>query len=607
MDDTGLGLVLSEFARTMTTDFPIQGILDHLVKRIVDVLPISSAGVTLISAGAAPHYIAASDAAALRFERLQTEVGEGPCLLAYRSGDAVTAPDLVFDPRFPVFGPSAVLGGLAAVFAFPLRHAQGRLGALDLYRDSAGELNDLDMVSAQTLADVTTSYLLNAQARDEARATSDRFRYGALHDTLTGLPNRALLHERLEHAAQRAARSHTTAGVLFVDLDRFKRVNDAHGHATGDELLLAVAQRLAKLVRPGDTLARYSGDEFVFLCEDLRTPEDVEVLANRVDEAFRAPYFVGGLAIVITASVGLAYGGPGERIDEHLLVNADTAMYQAKRKGGAAHQVIDLRSAVLDNDRATLQRDLLLAFDADKLDVNYQPIVRSPDRSLIGVEALLRWTDPERGAVSPLAMVSAAEDSGLIVAIGARVLERSCRDRAHWLAAGWPLDLAVNVSARQLMSPLFPSTVADVLTRTDMDPHALVLEVTENVFIDDLDHVTAVLSSLKSLGIRVAIDDFGTGYSSLSYLRSLPVDLVKIDQIFIADVCRSAAGRTIVAAVNDLAHALGFAVVAEGVETKEQDAAVMEIGCEFAQGFLYSRPVSADVILERIVALPALA
>jgi diguanylate cyclase (GGDEF)-like protein len=603
MDDSDLSRVLSEFARTLTTDFPIQGILDHLVKRMVELLPISAAGVTLISAGSAPHYIAASDDAALRFERLQTDMGEGPCLSAFRSGEAVAVPDLVFDSRYPKFGPPAVRAGLAAVFTFPLRHTQGRLGALDLYRDSAGDLSDVHMDYAQTLADVTTAYLLNAQGRDEARATSERFRYGALHDSLTGLPNRALLHERLDHAAQRATRSHTTAGILFVDLDRFKRVNDGHGHSIGDELLLAVAKRLSRLVRPGDTLARFSGDEFVFLCEDLNNAEDVEVLAKRVDEAFRMPFDVRGLAIPITASVGMAYAGPGEGIDDRLLAKADTAMYQAKRKGGGAHQVIDLRAAVQDSDRATLQRDLLVAFEADALAVAYQPILRCNDRTVVGVEALLRWSDPDRGQVSPLAMVSAAEDSGLIVAIGARVLERSCRDRARWLASGSALDIAVNVSARQLMSPTFTSTVADLLRATAMDPHALVLEVTENVFIEDIDHATSVLTELKQLGVRVAIDDFGTGYSSLSYLRSLPVDMVKIDQVFIADVCRSDAGRTIVAAINDLAHALGFSVTAEGVETQEQNDEVMAIGCEFAQGYLYGRAVPAAELLDSVMGL----
>jgi diguanylate cyclase (GGDEF)-like protein len=601
MDDQKLSAVLSEFARTLATDFPIQGILDHLVKRIVDVLPISAAGVTLMWADTAPYYIAASDPSALRFERLQTDVGDGPCVTAYETGEAVSVPDLANDDRYPEFGPLAVDAGLAAVFTFPLRHGDGRLGALDLYRGTRGALTRHDMTAAQTLADVATAYLLNAHAREEARATSDRFQHSALHDSLTGLPNRALLHERLDHAAQRATRSRTTAGVLFVDLDHFKRVNDTHGHHVGDELLVAVAERLSALVRPGDTLARFSGDEFVFLCEDLRSDADVILLAARVEEAFDKAFVLTDGPIAITASIGMAHAGPGQEISDQLLLKADTAMYQAKRRGAGAHRVIDLREAIEDNDHTSLQADLASAFANHKLDVAYQPILRCADEVIVGVEALLRWTDPERGVVSPLTMVSVAEQSGLIVDIGAWILERSCRDRGRWLERGVAIDMAVNVSARQLMSSTFPHTVAKVLKRTRMDPRALVLEITENVFIDDIDHAATVLTDLKGLGIRLAIDDFGTGYSSLNYLRRLPIDTVKIDQSFIADIGRIQTGATIVAAVTNLAHALGFSVTAEGVETARQNDEVVALGCEYAQGFLYGRPMCGADVVARLV------
>ncbi len=245
VNDDKLSAVLSEFARTMITDFPIQGILDHLITRIVEVLPVSSAGVTLISSELSPRYVAASDDSALRFERLQTEMRQGPCITAYVSGESVSVADLRFeDDRFPEFAPAALASGLAAVFAFPLCHGDGRLGALDLYRDAPGELEVHDMEAAQMLADVTAAYLINAQIREEARVTSDLFHHSALHDPLTGLPNRLLIRERLEHAVQRAKRSHTNTAILFVDLDRFKYVNDTHGHQIGDELLLAVANRL---------------------------------------------------------------------------------------------------------------------------------------------------------------------------------------------------------------------------------------------------------------------------------------------------------------------------------------------------------------------------
>ena len=342
IDERRLVAVLSEFAHTLLTDFPIQGILDHLVDRIVGVLPVSAAGVTLITPGAAPRYVAASDAAALRYEQLQTDLREGPCALAYASGDPVSVPDLTVDERFPAFAAAARDAGLAAVFTFPLRHDAGRLGALDLYRETPGPLDDADVAAAQTLADVTAAYLLNAETRDEARRVADHFRTSALHDSLTGLPNRRLLQERIEHAGSRARRSHSTAAVLYADLDRFKQVNDTFGHAMGDTLLTAVARRLRSLIRPGDTLARLSGDEFVILCEDLTCPDDAEVLAARVTGALAEPFELMGEQVTIGASVGIAYAGPGESVTPDLITAADLAMYEAKRRGGAGHRVGDL-------------------------------------------------------------------------------------------------------------------------------------------------------------------------------------------------------------------------------------------------------------------------
>jgi len=602
-----LSAVLSEFARTLATDFPIQGILDHLVERIVEVLPITSAGVTLISAGMAPRYIAASDDYALRFERLQTSIREGPCVTAFNTGKAVAAPDLAKDSRFPRFGPAAVAAGLAAVFTFPMRHGDGRLGALDLYRDAPGKLDAHDLGVAQTLADVAAAYLLNAQAREEVRATADRFHHIALHDPLTGLPNRLLLQQRLEHAALRARRSNTNAAILFADLDRFKQVNDTYGHHVGDELLLAVADRLTNLVRPGDTLARVSGDEFVFLCEDLNSAADVEILARRIDCAFSEPFVLSEAEVSITASVGMAYAGPGEEVSDQLVDKADTAMYQAKRKGGAGHQIIDLREALQADDRTSIERDLRAAFADGRLEVAYQPIVRSTDGLVTGVEALLRWDHEDRGAVSPLLMVGVAEQTGLICEIGAWVLERACRDRAQWLQDHplSPLDLAVNVSTRQLMDPAIFGTITNVLRETGMDPTHLVLEMTENIFIEDSERAMNVLEDLDDLGVRLALDDFGTGYSSLSYLRRLPVHMVKIDQGFIADIGTAPRGGAIVAAVTNLAHVLGLSVVAEGVETQVQRNEVSAIGCESAQGFFYAQPMPAAQISAHLGGLPS--
>jgi diguanylate cyclase (GGDEF)-like protein len=332
-EDT-LSAVLSDFARTMVTDFPVQDILDHLVQRIVEILPVTGAGVTLISPGSAPHYVSASSESALRYEQLQSALVEGPCLLAFHTDQPVLVPDLRVDSRFPRFGPQALASGLGAVFTFPLRQADRQLGALDLYRETQGPLKAKDVAAAQTLADVATAYLINAQARDEARLASEGFLYRALHDPLTGLPNRALLKQRIEHAAARARRSHANAAVLFADLDRFKQVNDSYGHQIGDELLIAVAHRFAGLVRAGDTLARVSGDEFVFLCEDVDSADDADMLARRVGESCQEPFLVGDVALSISVSVGMAFAGLGIEISEALVVDADTAMYQVKRKGG---------------------------------------------------------------------------------------------------------------------------------------------------------------------------------------------------------------------------------------------------------------------------------
>jgi diguanylate cyclase (GGDEF)-like protein len=600
--EDSLSAVLSDFARTMITDFPIQGIVDHLVERIVEILPVTAAGVSLIAVGMAPRYIAASDQSALRFERLQTRIGEGPCLTAFDSGEAVSVADLRTDARFPKFAPAALAAGLTAVFSFPLRHGDGRLGALDLYRDTAGEMGPRNMDVAQTLADVAAAYLLNAQSREEAREASDRFQHNAQHDPLTGLPNRLMLQHRLEHAALRAKRSNTNAAILFADLDHFKQINHTHGHAVGDELIVAVARRLSSLVRPGDTLARVSGDEFVFLCEDLHGPDDVEVLASRIDTAFSLPFVLNSIEVSVTASVGVAFAGPGEAISNQLVMQADNAMYQAKRNSGAGHPIIDLREAVQSHDRDGLEMDLRAAIAKNELGVAYQPIVRSADGCVLGVEALVRWSHPTRGTVSANSLVEAAEQSGLINNIGAWVLERGCFDRGRWLheCPEAPLDLAVNVSARQLMKQDFVRTVASVLDRTDMDPASLVLEMTENIFIEDTERAMAVLTELKGLGLRLALDDFGTGYSSLSYLRRLPIDIVKIDQSFIADIGKDLEASAIVAAVTELAHVLRLAVTAEGVETRTQRDQVSAIGCESAQGFYFARPMPAPAVTTQL-------
>ncbi len=396
-----LSSVLSEFARTMLTDFPIQAILDQLVRRIVDILPITGAGVTLIEPPLAPRYVAASDAAALSFEELQTDLGVGPCLVAYRTGQPVYVPDLQCEPYFEEFGTQALEIGLQAVFTFPLRHRDTCLGALDLYRDEPGPMSLAEIESAQTLADVTAAYLVNAQARAELTAASNRSHERSMHDALTGLPNRVLLLERIEHAIVRSGRSNKLVAVLFIDLDRFKEVNDAHGHQVGDELLMAVAERIQGSLRPADTVARLSGDEFVILCEELGRIDQVEIVAGRIVDALGTPFLLGQVTVEISASVGIAFAGQTNHDPEQLLHAADLAMYQVKRKGGANHQIIDLRARNRAENHSDLRIALSKAEERGELRIEYQPIVRTGDKSLEGFEALLRWDHPVRGLDPP--------------------------------------------------------------------------------------------------------------------------------------------------------------------------------------------------------------
>jgi diguanylate cyclase (GGDEF)-like protein len=598
--------VLSDFARTMLTDFPIQGILDQLVRRIVEIMPITGAGVTLISESTSPHYVAASDGAALRYEELQTVLDEGPCIIAYRTGRAVTVPDLSKDGRFPAFIPQALEAGLAAVFTFPLHHGHSQLGALDLYRDTPGSLDDDAMVVAQTLADVTSAYLVNAQARSELVHTAAHAQAISLHDALTGLPNRTLLLERIQHALLSRRRSGKLVAVLFIDLDDFKKVNDTSGHQVGDELLVAVGARLTNLLRPGDTLARLSGDEFVIVCGDLDEETQVEGLATRLDVAISQPFELGELDVKLSASIGIAFAGQGND-PEQLLHKADLGMYQVKRKGGAGHQVIDEDEHDLKDVTDSLQTDLSHAIRRKELRLEYQPIVRTSDGRVVCVEAFVRWDHPHRGLISPTTLIPLAELSGEIIEIGRWVLEHACIDRQRWgmKTGDEEFVVAVNVSAHQLMAPGFLAAVKKILMLTGTNPKDICLEITESAFVQDGTRALDVLSHLKEIGIGLALDDFGTGYSSLSYLMEFPVDIIKIDQSFITRIMENKASHAIVTKTIELAHLLGMMVVCEGVETAEQDREVTALEGDFSQGFYLSRPMTAEMVDDATDRIPA--
>jgi diguanylate cyclase (GGDEF)-like protein len=580
--------------------------LDQLVRRIVEIMPITGAGVTLISETTNPHYVAASDEAALRFEELQTVLDEGPCIVAYQTGKAVAIADLSKEKRFPVFIIQAREAGLAAVFTFPLHHGDSQLGALDLYRDTPGGLDEDAMTVAQTLADVASAYLVNAQGRSDLLNSAAHARATALHDGLTGLPNRALLLERIQHALISRRRSGKLVAVLFIDLDGFKKINDTSGHQVGDDLLMAVSSRLTDVLRPGDTLARLSGDEFVVVCGDLNEEGQIETLATRLDIAIATPFDLAGLIVELSASIGIAFAGQGND-PEQLLHRADIAMYQAKRKGGAHHQVLDVAEQSHTDLSTSLQKDLGQAVRREELRLEYQPIVRTADGRVTSVEALLRWQHPDRGLISPTTLIPLAEQSGDITEIGRWVLEHACNDRHRWdvRTDDDPFVMAVNVSAHQLMAPGFLSMVENTLSLTDTDAKDICLEITENAFVQDAGRALVVLSQLKELGVLLALDDFGTGYSSLSYLMEFPFDVVKIDQTFIANLTENRASHAIVAKTIELAHLLDLVVVCEGVETAEQDHEVTALAGDFSQGFYLSRPMTADMVDDLAAKLPS--
>jgi len=599
-----LSELLVEFAHTLATDYSTQGILDHLTTRILEVVPVTGAGVMLMGRDTDMHFASASDDVLLQIESLQIELGEGPCLEAYRTGQRVLVPDLNVDERFRRFSPRAVEKGLAAVFSFPMRADGGRIGAADLYLDEPGTLSEADATAGQILADVAAAYILNARGRDASQETERELRYRALHDPLTDLPNRTLLHDRITHAVDRSRRSHGVPAVLFIDLDRFKEVNDSLGHRAGDQLLVAVARRLHDTLRPGDTLARVGGDEFVVLCDELNDAGQAVTMAQRVTGELAKPFLIGGEEVAITASVGIAIARVGHETPDTLIQDADIAMYRAKQRGGGSHETIDETIRVQAAHRLRGEDALRRAVESGEMRLVYQPIFSVPDGGIRGVEALVRWEHPDRGLLAPGEFVPLAEETGLIVPIGLWVLNAACVALKRWGSKIPRPIIAVNVSAVQLTRSDFPAAVRSVLRQHDTDPAEICLEVTETVLMDDDGRVVRALEELKEIGVTLAIDDFGTGYCSLTYLRRFPVDQVKIDRSFVEGLGSDSQDTAIVSAVTNLAHDLGLTVVAEGVETEQQLRMVGEIGCDLVQGYHLSFPLEAAGIDALMASMP---
>jgi diguanylate cyclase (GGDEF)-like protein len=452
-----------------------------------------------------------------------------------------------------------------------------------------------DVNFLQSLANVLANAI-------ERRGAEEQTRHEALHDPLTGLPNRSLFLDRLEHALAQAERSEESVAVLFLDLDQFKLVNDSLGHAAGDELLAAVAPRIESALRPGDTVARFGGDEFAILVEDVESERDAIRVAERIAEALTRPFVLRDREHFASASIGISIAAGGEE-PEAPIRDADAALYRAKERGRGGYEIFDevLRSRVIDHVQT--ENDLRRALQRGELELHFQPVVDLRSGETVLFEGLLRWRHPERGMLAPAAFIPVAEESRLIVPIGRWVIEEACRSAAAWQALdpdSAPIGVAVNVSARQLADPELLACTERAVRRSGIDPSTLRMELTESTLFEEIEDPAASLNALRELNVRIVLDDFGTGFSSLGYLKRLPLCGIKLDRSFIVNLTEGSEDAAIVQAVTRMASTLGLDVCAEGIETVQQLAAVRDLGCSHAQGFHFGHPASAAEVTEKL-------
>jgi diguanylate cyclase (GGDEF)-like protein len=505
-----------------------------------------------------------------------------------------------------------IFGQLAAQRAAPLNEVTKRClrwcdAVDDVVRELAAELDlsqevllgALAMLQRSlnvTLVRMCESFEAERQsADDELGRRQEELAFMATHDSLTGLPNRTLILDRVEQMLVRSRRNHTPVAALFIDLDNFKSINDTLGHDAGDELLRAVAARLDGVVRATDALGRLGGDEFVVIAEDLSLAAGPELVAERLLEALKQPFTLGApdgaTTLMVTASVGIAAGERTSAGD--LLRDADIAMYRAKWDGKNRYVVFETVMQDAVQRRMQLEMDLRGALQNDEFFLVYQPTFDLRDMSPTGLEALIRWRSPTRGTVQPDDFIPTLEETGLIVEVGKWVLQEACRQGAKWRVDGHQIGMAVNVSARQLDTDEFVSEVRDALTQSGLQPSALTLEITETSLMRNADETARRLVAIKELGVRLAIDDFGTGYSSLSHLQQFPVDALKIDRSFISGLTGNQEGETLLHALVQLGKSLSIETVAEGIEHQRELSLLQDEQCDSGQGFLYARPLDA--------------
>lgn len=470
---------------------------------------------------------------------------------------------------------------------YRIRHADGGYRHCVSHGKAQRDQNGAPVRMAGVINDVT-----------ERKILEEQLAHLAFYDSLTDLPNRALFMDRLQHALDRAKRQEENIAVLFLDLDNFKIVNDSLGHEVGDLLLVSVAERLRACLRPGDTVARFGGDEFTILLEHTSMSEANRV-AERIARELKAQFSIGDREVFATTSIGIALNDSAQDQPVDLLRDADSAMYEAKHAGKARHEMYQPSMSARALERLDLENDLRRAVDKEEFVVYYQPKVSLETVRVFGFEALVRWKHPKRGLVPPLEFITLSEETGLIFPIGQWVLKEACRQAREWqdrYPDNPPLMMSVNLSPKQFHRPDLVDGVAQALAQTGLDPRSLTLEITEDVLVKDAQLAGAVLGLLKNLRIRIAIDDFGTGYSSLSRLKYLPVDTLKIDRSFVSGLGENSEDKVLVSGMMDLASGLGLDVIAEGVETSRQLAQLRSLGCEMAQGFYFSKPLPSEEI-----------
>ncbi|HUO72524.1 MAG TPA: EAL domain-containing protein [Solirubrobacteraceae bacterium] len=494
------------------------------------------------------------------------------------------------ETRFKQSAMLASRGALSGV-TVPIVGSGGPYGILGAQSLHLRQYSPGDVDFLQSLANVLADAL-------ERQATEDRIRHSALHDPLTGLPNRVLFLDRLDQALARLRRRESLCAILFLDLDHFKLVNDSLGHQVGDDLLAEAAPRIKQAVRMSDTVARFGGDEFGILLEDISGEHEASQMAERIASVFTRPFVLAGSEHFVTTSIGIALARGGE-VAEELIRDADAAMYRAKEHGRARYELFDEVMRGRAMARLRVENDLRRALERNELVLDFQPVVSLREHSIVSLEALLRWRHPERGIVPPAEFIPIAEENGLIEPIGRWVLEEACRQASVWHRDRpdvAPVTISVNLSAIQVAKRGLADTVAEVLRATRLDPGALSLEITESVMLRDADALKDTLRALKALGVRLVLDDFGTGYASLGYLTRLPLDTLKVDRSFVDGLGTEPRDTAITEAIVAMSRALSLEVIGEGVETPLQEAELTRLGCQFAQGFYFSRPVSAPEI-----------